>query len=66
MTVTFDTLPTTMDEFSALIRVGFTQPERTASLFILAMNMYTKNANTGVEAINALKGPAALSPRDVA
>ena len=42
MQITFDRLPDTLEEFSALCN-DLTKPENTCALFLLALNLYTKD-----------------------
>ncbi len=64
MIVSFDTLPTSLNEFSSLVNEGLTAPEKTCALFICAVNLLGNNLNEGLEAMNLLKGPQPLSAFD--
>lgn len=56
MQITFDRLPDTLEEFSALCN-DLTKPENTCALFLLALNLYTKDKAAGEKAIDMLRGP---------
>lgn len=65
MAVTFDTLPTTLEEFSLLAEGKLTDPENTCALFLCALNLFVQDVETGSEALNILKGPQPLSNYDI-
>ena len=65
MTVAFDALPTTIDEFSALAEGKLTSPENTCALFMCALNLYITDRDAGIEAVNRLRGPRPLSNYDI-
>ncbi len=60
MNVTYEKIPN-LSEFKTLVEKGLTKPEKTASLFICAVDILGKNFEEGLEAINLLKGPQPLS-----
>ena len=64
MQVTFDRLPNDYNEFAALA-TDLTRPENTCALFMLALDLYTRDKDAGVEAVNLLRGPRAMSNRDI-
>ena len=66
MQITFSatTLPRTVAEFKAMPEFGFSTPEQTAALFIVAMAMYPHDPEVCFEMINALKGPEQLRPAE--
>ncbi len=66
MTVNFQKLPSTVQEFEMLVKAGLDKPERTAALFICAIHILSQDRQAGIDAINLLKGPAPLSLRDIA
>ena len=63
-TLTFDALPTTLEEFKALPQASLSKPEYASALFIVAMTQYKKNREEVYKMIDVLKGPAPLSPMD--
>lgn len=62
MQITFDRLPDTLEEFSALCN-DLTKPENTCALFLLALNLYTKDKAAGEKAIDMLPGPSSSGRR---
>ena len=65
MLVTFYSIPATLAEFSALPQTDLSQPENTCAMFLLALKLYTKDKDAGVEAVNLLRGPRPLSNYDI-
>lgn len=65
MSVTFDKLPASAAEFSALADGALNNPENTCALFLLALNLFTKDKDAGVAALNILRGPRPMSPMDI-
>lgn len=65
MQICIKTLPLTLGEFSALPEQDLTKPENTCALFLLALNLYTKNKDGGIAALNRLCGPRPLSPMGI-
>ena len=65
MKITIQSVPTTFDEFSALPQNDLSKPENTCVLFLLALHLYIKDKDAGIDAINALRGPRALSNYDI-
>lgn len=63
MQITFDRLPNTLEEFSALCN-DLTKPENTCALFLLALNLYTKDKAAGEKAIDMLRGPRPMTGID--
>lgn len=61
MKITFNVLPKTSEQFSALANGKLTSPENTCALFLLALNMYTQDKDAGLEAINLLRGPRPMN-----
>lgn len=57
MSVTFDRLPESAAEISALADGALGNPEHTCALFLGALNLYTNDKDTGIEAVNLLRGP---------
>lgn len=64
MKITFSALPKTSEQFAALADGKLYSPENTCALFLLALNMYTQDKDTGLEAINLLRGPRPMNGYD--
>lgn len=64
MKITFNALPKTSEQFTALADGKLTSPESTCALFLLALNMYTQDKDAGLEAINLLRGPRPMTGYD--
>ena len=64
MKITFSALPKTSEQFAALADGKLNTPENTCALFLLALNMYTQDKDTGLEAINLLRGPRPMNGYD--
>ena len=62
MTVTLNTLPATLSEFEALPR---STVEQVCAGFLCALNLYQKDKDAGVAAMNLLRGPRPMVPYDV-
>ena len=62
MQVTLNTIPATLSEFEALPR-GTT--EEVCAAFLCALNLYIKDKDAGVAAMNLLRGPRPMVPYDV-
>jgi len=60
-TYTFQAIPTTVAELSALPEAALTDPFQAAALTVLALCRYAVDAQSGVELLNHLKGPQPLS-----
>lgn len=65
MLVTIQKLPTTAAEFASMPQMDLTKPENTCAMLLVALQLYTKDKNAGVEAVNLLRGPRPLCPYDV-
>ncbi|MCQ2496018.1 MAG: hypothetical protein MJ131_05445 [Lachnospiraceae bacterium] len=63
-TYKFNELPQNAAELMALPEAALTDANAVAALAVLALIQFSKNEATGVEMLNALKGPAPLSERD--
>ncbi len=61
MVVSYNALPSSLDEFNNLVMEGLSAPEKTCALFICAVNMLGQDLEEGLKAIDLLKGPAPLS-----
>ncbi len=65
MKVTFSLLPKTLEEFKNMKELDLTKAENTCGMFLLAVNLFVKNREEGIEAINILKGPVDLNPHEI-
>ncbi len=64
MRFTFPHFPKSYEEFLPLASELMTQPEGTAALLIIALKVYIKDRETGLEMLNHLHGPRPLSAHD--
>ena len=62
MTVTCTALPVTLSEFEALPRGTV---EEVCAGFLCALNLYCKDTDAGVAAMDLLRGPRPMSPYDI-
>lgn len=65
MKITIQSVPTTFEEFSALPQNDLSKPENTCALFLIALELYIKDKDAGIAAVNELRGPRALSNYDI-
>jgi len=65
MKVIIEAMPENLDMFKSMPAMDLSRPENTCAMFLCALHLFTKDQKMGTEAINVLKGPAALSPFDV-
>ena len=61
MQVTLNALPASLAEFRNL---SLNTPDEVVAGFLCALNLYVKNPNEGVEAMNILRGPRPMTPYD--
>ena len=61
MQVTLTHLPDTTAEFETLPR---RTPEEVCACFLCALNLYTKDKDAGVAAMDLLRGPRPMTPYD--
>lgn len=61
MTISFDKLPTTLDELKSLPEANLKEPEYGAALFVAAMMNYKDDPVTALSMYDFLKGPADVS-----
>ena len=61
MVVTIASIPVTTAEFAAMPQMDLTKPENTCAMFLLALQLYTKDQDAGVASVNLLRGPKPLS-----
>ena len=59
MQVTLNALPASLAEFRNL---SLNTPDEVVAGFLCALNLYVKNPNEGVEAMNILRGPRPMTP----
>jgi len=64
-TITFADIPTSAEAIRALPIGNLQSPYATAALCICALNVFVTNQEAGVEMMNYLKGPDAMSPMDI-
>lgn len=64
MIITFPALPGSYNEFVAMAQDMMKKPEGTAALLLAALKLYVGDRETGLEALDFLYGPRALSVRD--
>ncbi|HZJ86885.1 MAG TPA: hypothetical protein VFC75_01550, partial [Erysipelothrix sp.] len=60
MKITLYDWPSTFQEFEKLPLLDLTNPHNTASLFLIALDLFIQNQQEGINAINTLKGPIEL------
>ena len=65
VTVTFDSVPTTLAEFTALPQAALSTPFDTAAMTVAALSVYALSKDIAVSMLNHLRGPNTMSPRDV-
>lgn len=65
MQVTFNEMPASFEQFSAMPQIDLTHPENTCAMFLVALNLFIKNKDAGIEALNLLRGPRPLSNYDI-
>lgn len=65
MKITIQSVPTTFEEFSALPQNDLSKPENTCALFLIALELYIKDKEAGIAAVNVLRGPRPLNNYDM-
>ena len=65
MKVVLDKIPANLEEFKSMKEMDLSKAENTCSMFLCALNLFIKDKDTGVEAINILKGPVNLNPHEI-
>lgn len=65
MKIRISRLPGSLAEFSAMPQMDLSVPQNTCVLFLCALNLYIKDRDAGIEALNLLRGPRPLSPYDI-
>ena len=64
MVYTFRDLPESIPEFQALC-ADLSRPEKTVALLLAALNLYVKNKDAGIAAMNLLRGPRPMTVSDI-
>ena len=62
MQVTLNMLPASLAEFRNL---SLNTPDEVVAGFLCALNLYVKNPNEGVEAMNILRGPRPMNGQEI-
>lgn len=62
--VVFDTLPETLEQFTALPQATLSNPYDTAALTVLALCFYPSDREASLSMLDFLRGPRPLSPLD--
>lgn len=65
MQVTLTKLPESLQEFKEIAAMGLAAPENVCALFLCALNLYCADKDSGIEAMNIIKGPKPMTPYDV-
>ncbi len=65
MKVIIERLPETLEEFKEMKEMDLTKAENTCLMFLCALNLFVKDRDTGVAAINILKGPVELNSHEI-
>lgn len=63
--ISFEGLPTNVDMLSKLPEANLMEPHYTAALLITALCVWPTDPNTSIEMMNFIKGPQALSNREI-
>ena len=64
MRITLNRLPETLEEFQAMPQRTLETPEQTCALFLCALELYIKNKDDGIAAMNLLRGPRPMNGYD--
>lgn len=65
MNVSVNAMPNTLEEFKNMPQIGMKKPEEVCMLFFCALNLYLKDKDSGIEALNILRGPRPMLPYDI-
>ena len=57
MLITLNQIPVTIQEFQTCPQLDLSKPENTCAMFLCALQLYIKDKDAGVEAMNMLRGP---------
>lgn len=64
MSVTLNQIPGTLQEFRMCPQMDLSRPENTCVMFLCALQLYIKDREAGVAAMNMLRGPRPMTPYD--
>ena len=64
MPVTLNMIPATLQEFQTCPQMDLSKPENTCAMFLCALQLYIKDRDAGVEAMDMLRGPRPMTPYD--
>ena len=64
MLVTLNQIPGTLQEFRMCPQMDLSRPENTCVMFLCALQLYIKDREAGVAAMNMLRGPRPMTPYD--
>ena len=62
---TFDKLPATVEEFKACPYLDLKDAHNTFAMLVVALEIFVKDRDAGIECLNVLRGPVPLSPYDI-
>ena len=65
MLITLNQIPVTIQEFQTCLQLDLSKPENTCAMFLCALQLYIKDKDAGVEAMNMLRGPRPMAPYDI-
>lgn len=65
MKIMIQSVPTSYEEFLALPQNELSKPENTCALFLIALELYIKDKDAGIAAVNVLRGPRLLNNYDI-
>ena len=65
MNVEFTSLPEHYEQFAALPQAKLSAPENTCAMFLAALDIFIKNKDDGIKAVNLLRGPRPLNNYDI-
>ncbi len=57
-------LPTTLQEFQSLSQAALATPEQTCIMLLCALHLYVADKDTGISALNVIRGPRPMTPYD--
>lgn len=63
--IVFNTLPETLEQFTALPQASLSTPFDTAAMTVLAFCFYPQNSELSLSMVNYLRGPRPLSNMDI-
>lgn len=65
MKIILEKMPSNLEEFKSMKEMDLTNAKNTCVMFLCALDLFTKDRSTGVEAINILKGPVHLNSHEI-